>query len=194
MNAATDTRAAGAEQSALERRVLEALMEYARDVGPAADGPLGLRAGSAGPACLHLAAEPFLTGYLLHRLCPVVLGAGERLAGLPGLRLVSRRPGRLELRRREGRGRIFLHLDAAAERALADWDRDRVLVYGGGRCVPGATALVPCNDLRERPGLHPCEQAALCHAADRAADAPASEELRRLVRRLPALPGVHDHR
>jgi len=191
----TATAALCKGQSGIERRVLETLVEYARDVAPLDGCLLGLRAASAGPACLHLDTEPSLLGYLVHRLCPAVVGADERLVGVPGLRLAHSRPGRLELRRRDGHGRLVLHLDAVGERALGDWDRDRAAVYRGGRSVPGAPAPSSCRELRSLAGLHPSEREALRRSADTAADATVdaerSRELRRLVHDLPVLPDAH---
>ncbi|MEU6143259.1 hypothetical protein ABZ848_23185 [Streptomyces sp. NPDC047081] len=167
-------------QPGLERRVLEALIEYTKDVGPVGGGLLGLRAASAGPACLHVEGEPTLLGYLVHRLCPAIVGGGAYFVGVPGLRLARSRPGRLELRFRDGHGRLVLHLDAVGERVLDEWDRDRATVYRGGRCALGTV-----------DGLHPAELEALRHRAEAIVDARWSLELRRIVRRLPAIPDPH---
>ncbi|WP_369364412.1 hypothetical protein AB5L52_14735 [Streptomyces sp. CG4] len=179
-------------QSGLERRVLEVLIEYARDVEPLDDGVLGLRAASAGPVCLHVDAEPSLVGYLVHRLTPAVVHVGEQLVGVPGLRLMPGRPGRLELCRHDGHGQLVFHLDPAAECALREWDRDRATVYRGGRSAPGATVASPCCELRGMERLHPSEQEALRSGVDTVLDEVGSRELRRLVRHLPAVPDAHD--
>lgn len=112
----TADEAVCAGQLSIEQRMGEALTEYARDVEPLDEGVLGIRAASAGPACLHLDAEPILLGYLVHRLAP-------------GLRLVRGMPGRLELRHCDGHGRLVFHLDAAAEHVLDVWRRDLATVY-----------------------------------------------------------------
>ncbi|OPG08876.1 hypothetical protein B1R27_08125 [Streptomyces sp. GKU 895] len=143
-----------AGQLSIEQRLGEALAEYARDVEPLDEGVLGIRAASAGPACLHLDAEPILLGYLVHRLAP-------------GLRLVRGTPGRLELRRRDGHGRLVFPLDAAAEHVLDVWRRDLATVH---------------------PNLVPVHFAGSSHP-----DAAESRKLRRLLRDLPVVPSAHDH-
>ncbi|MFE5869616.1 hypothetical protein ACFQ6V_13340 [Streptomyces roseifaciens] len=158
-------------QLRLEHHVLAALIEYATDVGPLGDGAFGLRAAATGPCCLHLDADPALLGYLVHRLSATALGPGGRCTGVRG------RPDRLELRPRDGRGRIVFHLDAAGVRALSEWERDLALVYGGDR-----------SDCRTEP---PCAGAP-CHGVDFVVDALASRELQRVVRRLPAIPHAHE--
>ena len=151
----TATEAVCAGQLSIEQRLGEALTEYARDVEPLDEGVLGIRAASEGPACLHLDAEPILLGYLVHRLAP-------------GLRLVRGTPGRLELRHRDGHGRLVFHLDAAAEHVLDVWKRDLATVH---------------------PHLVTVHFAGPSHP-DAAAE---SRKLRRLLRDLPVVPSAHDH-
>ncbi|MFJ6052376.1 hypothetical protein [Streptomyces sp. NPDC092307] len=168
-------RRAAAEVSAgqlhLDHHVLAVLIEYAADVGSLGDGTLGLRAAATGPCCLHLDADPALLGYLVHRLSAAALGPEGRCVGLAG------RPDRLELRPPEGHGRIVLHVDAAGMRALSEWERDLALVHEGDRNACGAEPPCP-GTTRHGDGL--------------AADVLASRELRRVVRRLPAVPHAHE--
>ncbi|GAA1151556.1 hypothetical protein F4556_003989 [Kitasatospora gansuensis] len=194
-----DRGAATAEcrgQLRLERHLMDCLLECVTDLGPLGGGAFGLRSATAGPACLHLVVEPSLLGHLLHRLCPAVLTAGsdERLAGVPGLRLTEDRPDRVELRHRDGHGRLVLHPDRAGRLARCDWDDDFAAVYtsGDGRC--SCLASAPHHDhhrLRHAPELHPAEWRALRRPGDSADDAIASRELRRAARQLPGVPNAH---
>ncbi|GGR87336.1 hypothetical protein Snoj_65880 [Streptomyces nojiriensis] len=160
-----------AGQLRLDRHVLAALIEYATDVGSPGVGAFGLRAAATGPCCLHLDADPSLLGYLVHRLSAADLGPEERCAGVRG------RPDRLELRTRDGHGRIVFHLDAAGVHALGEWERDLALVHGGDRSTCRTEPLRP-GVTRQGGGL--------------ADDVPASRELRRLLSRLPAVPRAHE--
>ncbi|MCX4959782.1 hypothetical protein [Streptomyces virginiae] len=159
-----------AGQLRLDRYVLAALIEYAADVGSLGVGAFGLRAAATGPCCLHLDADPTLLGYLVHRLS-AALGSEGRCAGVRG------RPDRLELRPRDGHGRIVFHLDAAGVHALSEWERELALVHEGDRSA--------CRTEPLRPGV-------TRHGGGVAADVPASRELRRVLRRLPAVPHAHE--
>ncbi|WP_158754629.1 hypothetical protein [Streptomyces sp. NRRL F-2580] len=158
-------------QLRLERHVLAALIEYATDVESLGGGAFGLRGAATGPCCLHLDADPSLLGYLVHRLSAADLGPEGRCTVVRG------RPDRLELRPRDGHGRIVFHLDAAGVRALGEWERDLTLVYGGDRSA--RRTELPC------PG-------AAQYGGGPAADVPASRELRRVVRGLPAVLHAHE--
>ncbi|MEH6374651.1 hypothetical protein V7793_10000 [Streptomyces sp. KLMMK] len=158
-------------QLRLEHHVLAALIEYATDVEPLGDGAFGLRAAATGPCCLHLDADPSLLGYLVHRLSAVALGPGGRCTGVRG------RPDRLELRPRDGRGRVVFHLDAVGVRALSEWERDLARVYGDER-----------SGCRTEPSCAGAPR----HGAGLGVDALASRELQRVVRRLPVIPHAHE--